>query len=165
MKTREFSGSKEPKAVGVILDEMLRSDSRFAAAYRRYKEAVDDETECETDRLYPDSHLCVDVKVFSSKPGRIPKDTFFEGYFARSGEDVFLIIEKSVEKRAKTVKRNPLIFAGTCVNVHQLPDGTKGLSFNRPRFSSEFTFNDFCLTAAQDLLTIARLVGEENPQK
>ena len=169
MKKRNFqkrpSDSHEPKAVGEILDEILRSDSRFAASYRRYKEAVNTEEEVENDRLYPDSHLCVDVKVFSTKPGRMPMDTFLEGYFTRSSEDQFLLSEKAVDKKLKTLTRNPVIFAGDCVNVHMSADGTKRLYFNRPRFSSKFTFNSFCLAAAQELLTIARLLGEEDSQE
>jgi hypothetical protein len=90
-----------------------------------------------------------------SKPGRMPVDTFFEGYFARYDEDEFLIIEKASEKKVKTVQRNPVIFAGACVNVHLLADGSKRLDFNHPRFTSEFTFRNFCIAAAQELLTIA----------
>ena len=173
MATRNFkkrpSDSHEPKAVGAILDDMLRRDSRFASAYRRYIEAVDDKAEVETGQffrdLFPDTHLGVDVKVFSIKPGRIPIGTFFEGYFTRNCEDKFLIVEKASEKMAKTVQRNPVIFAGDCVNVHLLADGTKRLEFNRPRFYSDFTFRDFCLAAAQELVTIARLLGEEDVEE
>jgi hypothetical protein len=170
MATRNFkkrpSGSRESKAVGAILDEMLRSDSRFAVAYRRYQEAVDDEAEVETSQLFkdlfPDTHLCVDVKVLSVKPGRIPIGKFFEGYFTRNDEDKFLIIEKASDKKVKTVQRNPVIFAGRCVNVHLLSDGSKRLEFNRPRFNSDFSFRKFCVAAARELLTIARLLGEED---
>ena len=162
------SDSHEPKAVGAILDEMLRSDSRFATAYRRYKEAVDDEAEVETGQLFkdlfPDTHLCVDVKVLSVKPGRIPIGKFFEGYFTRNDEDKFLIIEKASDKKVKTVQRNPVIFAGRCVNVHLLSDGSKRLEFNRPRFFPGYSFSDFCVAAARELLTIARLLGEEDSQ-
>lgn len=172
MATRNFkkrpSNSHEPKAVGAILDEMLRSDSRFATAYRRYKEAVDDEAEVETGQLFkdlfPDTHLCVDVKVLSVKPGRIPIGKFFEGYFTRNDEDKFLIIEKASDKKVKTVQRNPVIFAGRCVNVHLLSDGSKRLEFNRPRFFPGYSFSDFCVAAARELLTIARLLGEEDSQ-
>lgn len=172
MATRNFkkrpSNSHEPKAVGAILDEMLRSDSRFATAYRRYKEAVDDEAEVETGQLFkdrfPDTHLCVDVKVLSAKPGRIPIGKFFEGYFTRNDEDKFLIIEKASDKKVKTVQRNPVIFAGRCVNVHLLSDGSKRLEFNRPRFFPGYSFSDFCVAAARELLTIARLLGEEDSQ-
>lgn len=159
METRKLkkrpTGSKEPKAIGVILDEILRSDSHLAAAFRKYKKAFEAETEGETDQLYPDTLLCTDVKVYMSKPGRMPVDTFFEGYFARYDEDEFLIIEKASEKKVKTVQRNPVIFAGACVNVHLLADGSKRLDFNHPRFTSEFTFRNFCIAAAQELLTIA----------
>lgn len=162
------SGSHEPKAIEAILDEMLRSDSRFATAYRRYKEAVDDEAEVETGQLFkdlfPDTHLCVDVKVLSVKPGRIPIGKFFEGYFTRNDEDKFLIIEKASDKKVKTVQRNPVIFAGRCVNVHLLSDGSKRLEFNRPRFFPGYSFSDFCVAAARELLTIARLLGEEDSQ-
>lgn len=165
MATKNFkkrpSGPNEPKAVGVFLDEMLRSDSHLAAAYRKYREAIEAEAEGETGLLIPDSHLCVDVKVFSTKPGRMPENTFLEGYFARRGEDQFLIVEK-MEKSAKTTRRNPLIYAGSCVNVHQLADGTKRLDFNHPRFFSNLSFRDFCLTAAQELSTIARHVLEDS---
>ena len=68
-------------------------------------------------------------------------------------------------KKVKTVQRNPVIFAGGCVNVHLLADGTKRLEFNRPRFYSDFTFRDFCVAAAQELLTIARLLGEDNSEE
>jgi hypothetical protein len=163
------SGSREPKAVGAILHEILRSDSRFAVAFRKYKEAVDAEAEVETNQLFkdlfPDTHLDVDVKVFSIKPGRIPINTFFEGYFTRNDENKFLIIEKAILKKVKTVQRNPVIFAGHCVNVHLLADGTKRLEFNRPRFHSGFTFRDFCLAAAKELVTIARLLEEEDSQE
>ena len=80
-------------------------------------------------------------------------------------EYVKIVPEKAKVKKVKTVQRNPVIFAGGCVNVHLLADGTKRLEFNRPRFYSDFTFRDFCVAAAQELLTIARLLGEEDSQE
>ncbi len=140
-----------PRPVGEILNDYLEnSNEPLAVAYRNH--------------LFPDTHLCVDVKVFSVKPGRIPIGTFFEGYFKRNGEDKFLIIEKASEKKVKMVQRNPVIFAGGCVNVHLLSDGSKRLEFNRPRFNSDFTFREFCVAAARELLTIARLLGEKDSQ-
>jgi hypothetical protein len=173
MATRNFkkrpSGSQEPMTVGAILSEMLRSDSRFATAYRRYKEAVDDEAEVETGQLFKDlfsdTHLCVDLKLITHQQGRIPVGAYLDGIITRNGEDTFLFTEKDSVKKVKTVQRNPVIFAGGCVNVHLLADGTKRLEFNRPRFYSDFTFRDFCVAAAQELLTIARLLGEEDSQE
>lgn len=173
MATKHFekrpSGSHEPKTVGEILDEMLRSDSRFAAAYRRYKEAADDEAEVETGRLFrdlfPDTHLCVDLKLITRQQGRIPVGAYFDGIITRTGEDQFIFTEKVTVKKAKKVQRNPIIFAGGCVNVHLLANGTKRLDFNRPHFYSDFTFRDFCVAAAQELLTISRLLGDEDSEK
>jgi len=175
MATRNFkkrpSDSHEPKAVGVILDEMLRSDSRFATAYRRYKEAVEVEAEAEVETaqlfrdLFPDTHLCVDLKLLTHQQERIHVGAYLNGTITRNGEDTFLFIEKDSVKKVKNVQRNPVIFAGGCVNVHLLADGTKRLEFNRPRFYAAFTFRDFCVAAAQELLTIARLFGEENLEK
>ena len=163
------SDSHEPKAVGEILDEMPRSDSRFATAYRRYMEAVDAEAEVETGQLFrdlfADTHLCVNLELLTREPGLIPVGAYLDGIITRNGEDTFLFAEKAKEKKVKTVQRNPIIFAGSCVNVHLLADGTKRLEFNRPRFYSDFTFRDFCVAAAQELLTIARLLGEDNSEE
>ncbi|MBO7068718.1 MAG: hypothetical protein J6W52_08575 [Bacteroidaceae bacterium] len=126
---------------------MLRSDSRFAVAYRNH--------------FFPDTHMCVDLKLITREPGHMPVGAYLDGTITRNGEDQFLFTEKDSMKKVKTVQRNPVIFAGDCVNVHLLADGTKRLEFNRPRFHSGYTFRDFCLAAAQELLTIGCLSGEE----
>ncbi len=166
------SEKNEPKVIGEVLNEYLRSNEPLAVAFRKWKAkskaAKADKAEVETGQLFkdlfPDTHLCVDVKVLSVKPGRIPIGKFFEGYFTRNDEDKFLIIEKASDKKVKTVQRNPVIFAGRCVNVHLLSDGSKRLEFNRPRFFPGYSFSDFCVAAARELLTIARLLGEEDSQ-
>ena len=133
-----------PRRVGAILDEMLRGDSPFAVAYR--------------NRFFPDTHLGVDVKVFSTKPGRMPVGSFSEGYFTRSDEDKFLIIEKASEKKVKTEPRNAHIYVGDCVNVNVRTDGVVYPTFRYGQlYSGKISFKDFCLAAAQELLTIARL--------
>ena len=73
--------------------------------------------------------------------------------------------EKAHEKKVTTVRRNPVVYSGGCINVHRLADGTLRLEFNRPRFYPDFSFRDFCLAAAQELLTIARLLGEEDSEE
>ena len=95
----------------------------------------------------------------------MPVGAYLDGIITRNGDDQFLFTEKAILKKKKTVQRNPVIFAGGCVNVHLLADGTKRLYFNRPRFHSGFTFRDFCLAAAQELLTIARLLEEEDAEE
>ena len=73
----------------------------------------------------------------------------------------FVFVESPEKMKVATVRRNPVVYSGRCINVHQLIDGTLRLNFNHPRFNSNFSFRDFCLAAAQELLTISRLLGEE----
>lgn len=118
-----------------------------------------------SEHVYPHTELGIDLKLLMQNPGRPPVGTMLDGTLVHDAENHFLFSEKDKEKKVKTVQRNPVIFAGGCVNVHLLADGTKRLDFNRPRFYSDFTFRDFCLAAAQELVTIARLLGEEDAEK
>lgn len=62
------------------------------------------------------------------------------------------------ETQSQPVRRNPHIFAGRCINVKQATDGTLYPTFNRPRFTSDFTFQDFCRKAAEELIYVTGLV-------
>lgn len=161
--SKRSSDSHEPKTIGAILDEILQSDSRFASAYRKFKEAMADEEDGEAERLFvdifPDTHLCVDLKLLTHKPGRMPMGEYLSGVLARDGEEHFCFIENASEKKVVAV-RNPHLFRGKCVNVIK-KDDTLYLTFNRPQFSENFTFQDFCRAAAEELLMVAGLVGEE----
>ena len=159
--------SNEPRLLGSIVSEMLHGDSPLAVGYRQYIASLEngeDEPKQLFKKLFPDTHLCVDLKLITHQQGRMPVGAYLDGFITRSGEDKFIFTEKEHLKKVKAVQRNPVIFAGSCVNVHVLADGTKRLDFNRPRFCSESTFRDFCLAAAQELLTIARLLGEEDAE-
>jgi hypothetical protein len=169
------SGSEknEPKVIGEVLNDYLRSNEPLAIAFRKRKAkseaAKATEAEVETGQLFrdlfADTHLCVNLKLLTREPGLIPVGAYLDGIITRNGEDTFLFAEKAKEKKVKTVQRNPIIFAGSCVNVHLLADSTKRLEFNRPRFYSDFTFRDFCVAAAQELLTIACLLGDEDSEE
>ncbi len=143
--------TSEPRLVGVILQDYFEnSNEPLAVAYRS---------------LFPDTHLGVDLKVMNDEPEHMEVGETLDGTLTRDGEYHFLFEKKSVEKKVKAARRNPVIFAGDCVNVHLLADGTKRLEFNRPRFAPGFTFRDFCLAAAKELLTVAQLLGEEDSQE
>lgn len=164
-RNREACAQHEPRLAGEILyDYLLNSNEPLALAYRKHKAEAEDEPEQLFKKLFPDTHLCVDLKLITHQQGRMPVGAYLDGFITRSGEDKFIFTEKEHLKKVKAVQRNPVIFAGSCVNVHVLADGTKRLDFNRPRFCSESTFRDFCLAAAQELLTIARLLGEEDAE-
>ncbi len=131
------SGSKknEPKAVGAVLEEMLRRDSRFANAYRKFWKALAEE-EAQADRLFrdffPDTHLCVDLKLITRKPGRMRVGAYINCMLKRDGEYHFTAVETASEMKKKAV-RNPHLFRGKCINVVR-KDNALFLTFNRPAF-------------------------------
>ena len=146
IKKNHAAGQKKqygPRLVGEILHDYLEnSNEPLAAAYRDglFRE------------LYPDSHPCIDLKVLTRQPAHKEIGDMILGTLVRSSEDQF------------TVRRNQIVFEGGTVNVHRLADGTYRLEFARPRFFKDYTFRDFCLAAAQELLVVARLLGEEDSE-
>jgi len=151
--------SSEPRRIGqVIIDDVLFSNEHPLGVGYRHRKLFED--------IFPHTELDTSLKLLMLTPGRPPVGAVLDGILVHATENSYLFSEKEVtEKKDKKVQRNPVIFAGGCVNVHLLADGTKRLEFNHPRFYSDFTFRDFCLAAAQELLTVARLLGEEDSQE
>ena len=145
--------TNEPRPIGDIIKEMLQSDSPLARAYRSRQLFKD---------LHPQTELGVDLKLLTCRPGRMAVGTSLEGTVVHDDDDHYTVIENAPEKKkVATVRRNPVVYSGGCINVHRLADGTLRLEFNRPRFYPDFSFRDFCLAAAQELLSVACLLGEE----
>ncbi len=109
---------------------------------------------------YPDTHLCVNLKVVKRQPGHMIVDDCLEGAIVRDGEEHFTFIQNQPVKKVEV--RNPHLFKGVCVNLIKRVDGTLSLHFNHPSFSKDFTFKDFCHEAAVELLLVADLV--EKPE-
>ena len=151
--------SSEPRRIGqVIIDDVLFSNEHPLGVGYRHRKLFED--------IFPHTELDTNLKLLMLTPGRPPVGAVLDGTLVHATENSYLFSEKEATgKKAKKVQRNPVIFAGGCVNVHLLADGTKRLEFNHPRFYSDFTFRDFCLAAAQELLTVARLLGEEDSQE
>jgi len=147
--------ASEPRRLSEVLNEYFAGNSPLARAYR--------------DRLFedifPHTEPCCELKLLTRQPGRLNEGAMLDGIIARDGDERYVFVEKAHEKKVTTVRRNPVIYSGGCINVHRLADGTLRLEFNRPRFYPDFSFRDFCLAAAQELLTIARLLGEENSEE
>ncbi len=168
MEKRHFkkspSDSHEPKAVGVVFDEMLRSDSRFATAYRRYKEAVHDEAKVKPDLLFkeffPNTELGIELKLITRKPERMAVDDSINCMLIRDGDYHFTAVENILEKKV-VEKRHPHVYLGKCINVKRKDDGTLYPTFNHPRYTSCYTFRDFCLDACTELLKVSGLVEKK----
>ena len=108
--------------------------------------------------LYPDTELCVDLKLLTRQPGRMPVDGLLDGVLMHDEERHFTFIQNRADRgRMVPDRRNPHVFRGEYVNVIQLPDGSLYPTFNRPRYSELFGFSDFCLLAARELIEVSSL--------
>ena len=142
----------DPRTVGEILHNYLENSKEpLAVAYR--------------DRLFkdffPDTHLDVDLKLMTREPGRMPVGAFLDGAITHDDEDHFTFIQNDPEKKKVVVtQRNPHVYLGKRINVNRKDDGTLYPTFNRPRYTKDFAFQDFCREAAEELLAVAGLVEE-----
>lgn len=148
--------SNEPRPLCEILTEYFASNEPLAVAYRHRKLFED---------IFPHTEPCCELKLFTRQPGRLNEGTMLDGIIARDGGERYVFVQNGSKKKVTTMRRTPIIFSGGCINVHRLDDGTLRLDFNHPRFDSDFSFRDFCLAAAQELLTIACLFGEDAPEE
>ena len=139
----------EPKVIGEVLNEYLQSCEPFAILFRK-------------QNVYPNTELAVDLKLFTRKPGRMPVGAYLDGVITRDGEGHFTFIQDASEKKQKAVtRRNPHVYEGFCINVNRKGDGTLYPTFCRPPYTQNFTFQDFCREAAEELLVVAGLVEED----
>ena len=147
---RRPSGSKknEPKVIGEVLNEYFASNEPLAVAYRNrlFKD------------IFPDTHLDVDLKLITREPGRMPVGEMIDGAITHDGEDHYTFIQNDPLKKVVQMQRNPHVYMGKCINVNKKDDGTLYPTFNRPQFTEDFTFQDFCREAAEELFIVAGLV-------
>lgn len=168
LNPRRPSGSRknEPMALREVLNEYLRSDEPLAVALRKRKanSEASKAAEAETDRLfsdiYPDTHLGVDLKMLTCQPERMKVGDFLPGVITRDGLFHFSFVQNAIKKKVVR-QRNPHFYVGKCINVTCTDEGTLYLTFNRPRYTKSFTFRDFCREAAEELILVSGLVGEE----
>ena len=160
--SRRSTGSKrtkEPKVIGEVLIKCFQSNEPFARAFREHTA----EAEREADQLFVDIHpnteLCIDLKLITRQPGRMPVGEYLPGMLTHDGEDHYLFVENGAKKRV-AARRNPRIYRGRFINVVRHADGSLVLTFNRPTLNENFTFQDFCREAAGELLAVAGLIEE-----
>jgi hypothetical protein len=146
------SEKNEPKVIGEVLNEYFASNEPLARAYR--------------ERLHPDTHLDVDLKLLTRKPGRMNIGDYLGGVITRDGEDHFSFTESDTEKKRVMVdQRNPHIYEGLRINVNRKDNGEPYPTFNRPKYTENFTFQDFCREAAEELIAVAGLIEDESMEE
>lgn len=161
------SGSEkmnEPKVIGKVLIECLESEEPLAVEFRHRKasneaaEVNEKHTERLFDDIYPNTELGIDLKLLTLKPGRIGEGEFIPGMLTRDSESHYSFVQNASKKSRVAYPRNPRFYSGRSINVSQHSDGTLYPSFNRPRFTGDYTFKHFCLKAAEELLFVAGLL-------
>ena len=138
-----------PRKLGEILQDYLKNGNEpLAVAFR--------------NRLFKDIHphteLGVDLKMMTREPGRMPVGEMIDGAITHDGEDHYTFIQNDPLKKVGQMHRNPHVYMGKCINVNKKDDGTLYPTFNRPQFTENFTFQDFCREAAEELFIVAGLV-------
>lgn len=143
-----FNGSAAsdgPQLLRDILDGMFQSDSPFAQACREHNQ-----------QAFPNTEPCVDLKLITRSPGRMDIGQYRSGMLTRDAEDHYLFVENDMLKRQTTAQqRNPHVYEGRYINVNRSPEGKLYPTFNRPPYTTTFSFSHFCLAAAEELQQVA----------
>lgn len=161
----------KPRQIGDIINEMLLSNEPLANAFcnwlaeREKTRAAEEQSK--VNRLfvdiYPNTEPCIDLKLLTQQPGRMDVGAILRGILTRDGEEHYTFLEGDQQKASS--QRNPHVYRGRFVNVNQSGDGTLYPTFNRPRYTKEFSFQDLCREAAAELLMVAGLVGKKGSTK
>ncbi len=145
------SDSHEPKAVGEVIAICLESNEPLAEDFRQRMPGG----------LYPHTELCVDLKLLTRKPGGMNEGELLGGAIRRDDDDHYTFIQNARLQRTGKNSRNPFVYRGVRVNIHQAKDGKLYPTFNvPPRFNANFTFKDFCYEAADELCIVGGLMKE-----
>ena len=117
---------------------------------------------------FSNTEPCVDIKLLTREPGRIPIGNYLDGAITRDADDHFLFIENATDKKRNDVQqRNPHVYEGIYININRKPDGTLYPTFNRPQFNKQLSFLKFCRRAAEELIQVtsgfAYNLEEEKP--
>ena len=175
LEMRRPSGSRrmyEPRVIGDIINEMLLSNEPLANAFRNWlaerEKTRAAEEQSKVTRLFvdifPNTEPCIDLKLLTQQPGRMDVGAILRGILTRDGEEHYTFLEEGDQQKASS-QRNPHVYRGRFINVNQSGDGTLYPTFNRPRYTKEFSFQDLCREAAAELLMVAGLVGKKGSTK
>lgn len=111
--------------------------------------------------MYRNTDLCVDLKTFLHHDCIAMIGRSYAGKLMRDEEMHFTFVENAVSyKNGLCVKRNPIVIAGHCVNLHRKADGTYYLTFRNPVLTPHYTWKNFCIEAAKEILSLISLVDD-----
>lgn len=162
-----LEGSQEPKSIGEVLRDFLRSGEPLAVAFRkRLAEKVGaDETREGADGeprldLYPHTELCVDLKLDMRTPGKPQIGELMAGILVRDAYDHYSFMENATAK-SKTVKRKSHLFRGAYFNL--LTDGKSfTISVNHVQKQTLAGLAEICGRAADELYMLKGLIERKD---
>ena len=146
----------EPRLLGSATQDALRSNETQADA--RHERCAQSQK-----KLYPDTHLCVDLKLWTLRPGRMAEDTQMDGMLTRDSGDHFTFHERGILRRLVPTreKRNPHVFEGTYITITRRDDGTLRLNFRSLKQDTFLDINGFALEVANEIRRGLKGLGEE----
>ena len=111
--------------------------------------------------LYPNTELSIDLKLLTLKRGRLSLGDLHNGTIVRDGEYHYTFFEQHAQPQGTHPMRNPIVYRGSCINLHQNALGERYPTFTRPQFSAIYSLSDFLREAAEELEYVARLVEKK----
>lgn len=170
----------DPRHIKALIDEMLRSHSLFKDIYPNTDLGVD--LKCYTlnpgrmetmkailgaivrDGEY--HYMAVELPIVAEFLTNMVVKKLADRDAERPNAYVADAIggtETAFEKKGTRVKRNPIVIPGNCVNLHRDDDGRLYLTFRYPELTEQYTWKNYCIEAAQEILSLASLVEEKRP--
>ena len=162
-----FNHHSEPRPLGELYAELLNSNSPLADAMRKRMaekagyDQPDDEDYHPRFVPCPNTELCVDLKLLTRDPGRLPMGKMLSGVITRDDYEHYTFLENASKKKT-VLRRNPHIYIGDFINVNRRDDGTIYPTFCRPRYDQDLDFAEFCRRAADELYIVAGLVEKRS---
>lgn len=156
----------EPRVIGDIINEMLLSNEPLAEALIDWI-AEREKTRAAEERskvsrllvdIYPNTELCVDLKLLTRQQGRLEVGMTLPGIITRDGDENFTFLET---QPPTTGKRNPHVFEGNYITVTRRDDGTLRLNFRPKTMGPDFNAASYATDVANEILwALTGLLGK-----
>ena len=143
-----------PCPVGEILRLYCETcnESQTVANCERSAEDADACDEPHFRHIYPNTELCVDLKLLTNKPGRVHVGANLIGNIVRDGDDHFTFIEDAVEEYKQVApKRNLHIFKGKYITLTVRDDDSPRLNFKEVHWTPGFNIAAYALAVMDEV--------------
>lgn len=108
--------------------------------------------------LYPNTELCIDLKLWTLEPRRLPVGKRLDGILEHTDEMTFTFYQSPVQRSGSPMRISRMLIPGIYVNVRQRADGSYSVNLLRPLLTDRKSVAVFCNGAARELLSVAALL-------